>query len=155
MRCRSSLGVALGALALTVGLPTPAGAATGQFVHTYNRDGKTLEGSLRTVARRPLAASHAARGRTAESTEGRSFDPFIRTIYADIFIFTDSRYDSERADRGRGDGSDSRGDALFAPGLPGPLQEAVLLQVVSPAEPLGLMTSLLLTIRIYGWSSRR
>ncbi|MET9359408.1 hypothetical protein ABZX93_00650 [Streptomyces sp. NPDC006632] len=47
MRLRSSLAAAVGALALAVTLPaSSAGAATGQFVFTYERDGKTIEDKL-------------------------------------------------------------------------------------------------------------
>ncbi|MEI5102059.1 hypothetical protein RB200_30510 [Streptomyces sp. PmtG] len=46
MRFRTSLAAALGALALVVTLPPSANAATGQFVFTYNREGKTIEGRL-------------------------------------------------------------------------------------------------------------
>ncbi|MEU8500095.1 peptidase inhibitor family I36 protein [Streptomyces lavendulae] len=86
MRFRTPLAAAVGALALAVTLPTSsASAATGQFVFTYERDGKTLEGYLRDPrARYCLTLEQVAGTDTTPAHSPRNRTNSIATVYTDV-----------------------------------------------------------------------
>ncbi|MEU8548928.1 hypothetical protein AB0C81_18385 [Streptomyces roseoverticillatus] len=84
MRLRYAVGGALGALALIVTVPTSANAATGQFVFTYERDGKTLEGYLRDPrARYCLTLEQVAKPDTTPAHSPRNRTNSIATVYTE------------------------------------------------------------------------
>ncbi|MBB4889161.1 hypothetical protein WEB32_02500 [Streptomyces netropsis] len=85
MRLRHAIGGALGALALIVTVPTSANAATGQFVFTYNRDGKTIEGRLHDPkARECIDLDEVAKPDSTPAHSPRNRTNSIATVYTDL-----------------------------------------------------------------------
>ncbi|QEV18055.1 MULTISPECIES: peptidase inhibitor family I36 protein [Streptomyces] len=85
MRFRTSLAAALGALALVVTLPTSANAATGQFVFTYNRDGKTIEARLNDPkGRECIDLAEVADPSATPAHSPRNRTNSIVTVYSDL-----------------------------------------------------------------------
>ncbi|QDQ13299.1 hypothetical protein [Streptomyces spectabilis] len=85
MRFRTSLAAALGALALVVTLPSSANAATGQFVFTYNRDGRTIEGRLHDPeARECIDLDEVAKPDATPAHSPRNRTNSIATVYTEL-----------------------------------------------------------------------
>ncbi|MFE9532857.1 hypothetical protein [Streptomyces sp. NPDC006691] len=86
MRLRSAFAAALGAFALAVTLPTsPASAASGPFRFTYERDGKTLEGSLlNPKGLYCLTLEQVAKPDTTPAHSPRNLTNSIATVYTDV-----------------------------------------------------------------------